>query len=128
MGELGKRVAVAAVGIPVVVGALWVGGWALGVLVSAAAGVAAAEFYHLAEARGVRPFSVLGIVAAGALVLIATANPTPEALGAPFLGVALVVTLISLGGAVWLRWPGGEPLGAVSVTVAGVLYTGGTLA
>ena len=128
MGELGKRVAVAAVGIPVVVGALWVGGWALGVLVAAAAGVAAAEFYHLAEARGVRPFSVLGIVAAGALVLIATANPTPGALGAPFLGVALVVTLISLGGAVWLRWPGGEPLGAVSITVAGVLYTGGTLA
>jgi phosphatidate cytidylyltransferase len=126
--ELSKRVAVAAVGIPLVTLALYVGGWILGALVAATAAVAANEFYRLAEARGVRPFSTLGAAAAGALVLLAAAGPTPAELGPLFMGVTLIVTLLSLAGAVWLRWPGGEPMAAVSVTVAGVLYTGGTLA
>jgi phosphatidate cytidylyltransferase len=126
--ELSKRVAVAAVGIPLVLGALYVGGWALGALVSTAAAIAAWELYRIAEARGIRPFSALGAAAAGALVLLATARPTPDGLGPLFIGVTVAVTLLSLGGAVWLRWPGGDPLAAVSVTVAGVLYTGGTLA
>jgi phosphatidate cytidylyltransferase len=126
--ELSKRVAVAAVGIPLVTLALYVGGWILGALVAAAAAVAANEFYRLAEARGVRPFSMLGAAAAGALVLLAAAGPTPAQLGPLFMGVTSIVTLLSLAGAVWLRWPGGEPMAAVSVTVAGVLYTGGTLA
>jgi phosphatidate cytidylyltransferase len=42
--------------------------------------------------------------------------------------VILVVMLLALAGAIWLRWPGGEPLAAVSITVTGVIYTGGTLA
>jgi phosphatidate cytidylyltransferase len=90
--------------------------------------VAAAEFYRLAEARGVRPFTTLGVTAAGALVLLATARPSPGDLGPPLLGVLLVVTLLSMGGAVWLRWPGGDPLAAISMTVTGVLYAGATLA
>jgi phosphatidate cytidylyltransferase len=128
LSELAKRWAVAAVGIPVVVGALYLGGWALGVLVAVCAALAAAEFYRLAEARGVRPLTGLGVTAAGALVLLATALPSPADLGPAFLGVMLIVTLLSLGGAVWLRWTGGEPLAAVSITEAGVIYTGGTLA
>jgi phosphatidate cytidylyltransferase len=128
LSELAKRWAVAAVGIPVVVGALYLGGWALGALVAASAAVAAREFYRLAEARGVRPFTSLGVTAAGALVLLATALPSPADLGPVFLAVMLVVTMLSLGGAVWLRWPGGEPIAAVSITVAGVVYTGATLA
>jgi phosphatidate cytidylyltransferase len=126
--ELGKRVAVALVGIPMVLGALYAGGWVLGALVAGAAVLAAIEFYRLAEVRGVRPFSMLGATAAGALVLLATARPTPDGFGPTFLAVTIAVTLLSLGGAVWLRWPGGDPLSAVSITVAGVLYTGGALA
>lgn len=119
---------VAVVGIPVVLGALYLGGWVLGVLVAAVAAAAAAEFYGLAEAKGVRPFAALGTASSGALVLLATAGPSAAALGAAALGVLLGVALLSLGGAVWLRWPAGEPLAAVSVTVAGVVYTGVTLA
>ena len=126
--ELSRRVAVAAVGIPLVIGALYIGGWALGALVAGAAVIAALEFYRLAEVRGVRPFSALGGAASGALVLLATARPTPDGLGPLFLGVTIAVTLLSLAGAIWLRWPGGDPLAAASITVAGVLYTGGTLA
>jgi phosphatidate cytidylyltransferase len=127
-GELARRVAVAGVGIPVVLGALWAGGWVLGVLVSVVAFLAAWEFYRLTATRGVRPFAEMGAAASGAVVLLATAHPTLWDAAPPVLVVLLAVTLASLAGAAWLRWPGGEPLEAVSVTVTGVVYTGVTLA
>ena len=126
--ELSRRVGVAALGIPLVLGAIYLGGWVLGVFVAAVAALAALEFYRLAEVRGTRPFTVVGATAAGALVLLATARPSLAELAPPLVGVMVAVTLISLCGAIWLRGPEGEPLEAVSVTVAGVLYTGATLA
>lgn len=127
-GELASRLAVALVGIPVVLAALWLGGWYLGALLAAVAAVAAIELCRLAEARGQRPFTALAAAASGALVLLATAEPTPPGLGPAVVAVLVAVTLLSLGGAIWLRWPGGEPLAALSVTVTAVLYTGATLA
>ena len=126
--DLIRRVGVAAVGIPVVLGLLWWGGWPLGMLVAAAASLSAWEFYRLAEVRGGRPFSGLGTLAAGALVLFATALPQPFPYGVLSLGLVLAVALLAMAGAIWLRWPGGEPLEAVGTTVLGVLYTGATLA
>jgi phosphatidate cytidylyltransferase len=127
-GELGRRVAVAAVGIPAVMGALLLGGWVLGALVAGVAALAAREFYALAEAGGVQPFVLPGAGAAAALVLLATARPTPESLAPPAFALLVSLTLACLVGAIWLRWPQGGPLGAVSATVLGVLYTGATLA
>ncbi|MGD2067887.1 MAG: phosphatidate cytidylyltransferase [Gemmatimonadota bacterium] len=126
--DLGRRVAVALVGIPLVLGALYLGSWVLGGLVAVVAWLAAREFYGLARARGVRPFAAVGALAAGALVLLATAYPTPVAAAPPAAAVLVVVTLLSLAGAVWLRWPGGEPMAAVGATVTGVVYIGFTLA
>ena len=127
-GELFKRVAVAAVGIPVVLAALWLGGWVLGGLVAAVAVLATTELYGLARARGVEAFAITGSAASGAVVLIATAYPTPAQASAPVLAVLVAVALIALGGSVWLRWPGGEPLASVGVTLLGPVYVGGTLA
>ena len=128
-GELGRRVAVAAVGIPVVLATIWVGGWPLAVLLAAAAGVAAHEFYGLARARGVEPFATVGVAAAAALVLLARGVAGGYAAWAP---VALGLLVLLLAGcvvaAVWLRWPAGEPVTAAALTVAGALYTGGALA
>jgi len=126
--ELMRRVAVAVVGIPVVLGLLWLGGWALGLLVAAAATLAAVEFYRLSEARGGRPFTGLGALGAGGLVLLATASPSPQLFALLFMGVTVTVLLLALAGSTWLRWPGGEPLEAIGSTVVGMLYTGGTLA
>lgn len=126
--DLGSRVVVAALGIPVVLGALYLGGWALGVMAAAAAAVAALEFYRLSEARGQRPFAAAGAAASGAVVLLAVGTPSPAAFGGAFLGVLLALALATLGGAVWLRWPGGDPLAAWSVTLTGVVYTGATFA
>jgi len=126
--ELFQRVVVAALGIPVVLGALYAGGMLLGLLLAAVSTLGAIEFYRLAEARGARPFVPLGAFASGALVLVVAGWPTPEVAGPNMAGGVLALLLVSLAASVWLRWPDGHPLSAVSVTVTGVLYTGATLA
>lgn len=127
-GDLASRMAVAGVGIPAVLAALWVGGWLLGSVLAAGAVIATAELFGLAAAQGARPFGVTGMATSGAIILLATAHPTPAQAAAPVLAVLVAVTLIMLGGSVWLRWPGGEPLGAVAVTLLGPVYIGCTLA
>ena len=128
MSELGRRVAVAAVGIPVVLAALWFGGWALGALIAAAAVLATMELYRLASAQGVQPFAVTGAAGSGAIVLLATAYPTPAQAAAAVLAVLIAVALVALAASVFLRWPGGEPLASVAITLLGPVYVGCTLA
>ena len=121
------RIAVAAVGIPVVLALLWLGGWPLGLLVAAVAALSAREFYGLAEKKGLGPFTPVGVAAAGALVLLATGFPSAASYAPFFLAVTMIVALSTLAGSIWLRWPAGQPLEAVAVTLMGVLYTGGSL-
>ena len=116
------------VGIPLVLGALWLGGWAFGGVLAVAAVIATGELYGLAAARGVRAFAAPGMAAAGAVVLLATAYPSPAAAGSLVLGLLVALVLASLAASVWLRWPGGEPLAAIAVTVLGPIYVGCTLA
>jgi phosphatidate cytidylyltransferase len=118
---------VAVVGIPTVLAALWLGGWVFGALIAGAAVVATYELYGLATARGVEPFSATGMSASGAIVLMAVALPSPVAAAPAVLAVLMAVTLITLAASVWLRWPAGEPLASVAVTVMGVIYLGCTL-
>jgi phosphatidate cytidylyltransferase len=126
-GELGRRVAVAVVGIPLVLASLYMGGWWFGVVLAAAAMIATAELFGLVAARGGRPYGVTGVVASGAIVLLATAEPTPAAAGGYILAVLVALVLITLTASVWLRWPAGEPQAAVAVTLLGTVYVGGTL-
>lgn len=127
-GDLLARVGVAVVGIPVVLGALWAGGWILGGLLAVFAAVGAWEFYALMRLRGDHPFGLLGSGAAAGMVLLATANPdfalfAPQAL-ALLLGLAGAILALSLV----LRWPGGSPAGALGSTLGGVVYVGVPLA
>jgi phosphatidate cytidylyltransferase len=126
-GELPRRLAVAALGIPVVLGALYFGSWVLGGLVALAAAIGAGEFFAIARARGTRPFGAVGILAAAGVVLLAVAVP-PAALAAWAAAGAVFLALVLLGGSVWLRWPDGTPLGDVGATLFGIVYTGGALA
>lgn len=127
-GELPRRVAVAVVGIPLVLGALYAGGWVLGALIAAAAALGAREFFDLARARGARPYGLAGVVGAAGLVLLATAAPRLEEAGAPMLAGLVALGLVLFGLSVWRRWPEGRPLADTATTLAGVLYTGGALA
>lgn len=127
-GDLTRRVAVAAVGIPLGIWIIYLGGWVLAGVLGLVAALGAREFYLLAEARGVRPLDVPGITVAVALVVLAGVRPTFVELAPWAFGLLFFLTLFCLAAVIWMRWPGGAPLGAVSSTVAGALYTGGALA
>ena len=125
MREFPKRVLVAIVLIPIVLGCVWAGGPALVTMLSLASGLAAWEFYRLAEARGTRALSAPGI-ALSALI--------PVLVHARFLGlwvppvslVALVVPVL-LTLALFTRGVSLAPMAAVGATLTGVVYTGGML-
>lgn len=127
-GDLGKRLAVAAVGLPTAVVVIYAGGWALGGLLAVVAALAAGEYYRLAAAAGIRAFVLPGVLLAGAMVLAATALPAPGTV-APVLWELLTAFLLLLSViAIWDRGVDGRPLSAVAVTVTGALLPGATLA
>jgi phosphatidate cytidylyltransferase len=126
--ELTKRVAVAAVGVPFALILLYLGGWPLAVVLALIAAGAAAEFYRLAGQRGVRPFVPAGAVLAAAPVLLAAWFDMPADAAAWSWRVFVGATLLVAVAAIFLRGVDGSPLAVIAVTVAGALFTGGTLA
>lgn len=56
------RVVTGAIGIPIVLGAVWFGGWLFFVFMCLAITGAMLEYYWLCEAKGARPHKALGIV------------------------------------------------------------------
>jgi phosphatidate cytidylyltransferase len=126
-GELAKRVAVAAVGIPLVVVVLYLGRWAMGPVLALFCAGAALEFYRLAERHEIRPLRMPGAAAAAAAILIAMVHPTVGA-AAPLLwnGLLLFTLLIAMV-TIWERGPDGRPLMALAVTVLGALVPGAAL-
>lgn len=126
--ELGRRVVVAVIGIPLTLVAIAAGGWVLGGLIALAAALGAREYYRLGTTKGERPFAAAGVVCAAALPLAAVALPTPERLALFAGGLMVVLSLATLAAAVWARGPEGRPLGAVAHTLFGVVYVGATLA
>jgi phosphatidate cytidylyltransferase len=127
-GDLGRRVAVAAVGIPIGIGIIYVGGWILGGVLAFIAVLGAREFYRMAALRGGRPFALLGGGASALVVLLATWRPHIDQLAIGAWAITVALLLVSLGAAVFRRGPDGSPLSSASGTVAGFLYVGGTLA
>jgi phosphatidate cytidylyltransferase len=127
-GDLPKRVAVAAVGIPLAVAVVYAGGWVLGIVLALVAAGAALELYRLSALQGARPFAYPGAALAAALVLLAVIHPTPARAAAALWVMVLVATLALAAAAIWARGADGLPLEAVAVTLFGALLTGGTLA
>jgi phosphatidate cytidylyltransferase len=126
-GELTKRVAVAAVGIPVAVLVLYIGGWALAALLAVIAGLGAAEFLRIARQREIFPVTLITIVGAIAFVLIAAVRPAPV-MAAPWFWLLLTAALLlAVSAVIWTRGVEGRPLSASAATLLGLLLTGGTL-
>jgi phosphatidate cytidylyltransferase len=126
--DLGRRVAVAAVGIPLGVLLVWAGGWPLAGVIALLAALGTSEVFGLAEARGWRPFPWIGIPASVLLVLWAQASGSFAVWAGPAWAILLVGGLGALAAAVFRRGPGGDPLPAVGSTLFGIVYVGGTLA
>lgn len=108
-----RRVLTALVGLPLIVGAVWMGGWVFAALVALVCGIAQREFYALARAAGTNPKSVWGL-AAGACVAVAALWPA-GLLVALLLGVAYFCTTP-------FRNDRSHPLLDVAATFAGVVY------
>ncbi len=117
----------AAVGIPLAVVVIYLGGWALAANVAGIAVVSALEFYRLAEPKSVRPLKELGGAIAVAFVVLAAIDPSAGPDGARF-GTAVVVAMLAIGVvAIWSRGVSGQPLLASSTTLTGAVYTGAML-
>lgn len=126
-GELTKRVAVAAIGIPIAIAIIYIGGWALAGLLALIAGIGAAEFMRLARQREVHPVPFLTIGGAVAFLIIAALKPTP-AQAAPWFWLLLTVAvLLAITAVIWTRGVEGRPLASSAATLMGMLLTGGTL-
>lgn len=126
--ELGSRLLVAGIGIPLAIWLIYLGGWFLGGLMGLAAALSASEYYGIARAKGGNPLVWLGVPAAGSMSLLATLYPTyAEFSQWAFAGV-LAVGLISVASVLWIRWPEGNPLADAASTTTGVVYAGVTLA
>lgn len=121
-GDLGRRIWVAAVGIPLGFLLLYLGGWYLTAAILFLAVLGTREAYGLAEARGWRPFQLPGLVAAAILILAAGALGSYQAWAPVALAVIVVLVPGTLAGAVFRRGPTGDPLLAVGTTLLGLAY------
>lgn len=125
MSELTRRVAFSVVAVPLALAIVVAGGAALAGLLAVASAIAAWEFFRIARAAGHAPLSDIGCALAGLF---------PLAVHAVYLGLVqprivylAIVLILLLSISIWARGAAGSPLGAVAVTVLGVLYTGGLL-
>lgn len=126
--NLVRRVAFAAVAIPLALGLVWYGGMMLALVLGVAGALGARELFDLAARSGVRAIRPLGIASAALLPpLVYAAGVTAEAREWavhwwPYL-VALWVLLL-LGWVLAVRRPTDQPMAAAGITLLAVLYTG----
>ena len=125
MSELAKRILSALVAAPLALVMIYLGGLPLAVFLSVVSVGCAWEFYRIAAAGGAEPLDPLGIPLAGAVPLVVYSSAVN--LYRPTLAVPAVVVLVILAAVIWARGTHRHPLGAASVTVMGVIYTGGLL-
>ena len=125
MSDLAKRIISALIAAPVALIMIYLGSLPLATFLAAVSAGCAWEFYRIAAAGGVEPLDPLGIPLAGAVPLAVYAAGI--GLYRPSLVVPAVAMLIILTAVIWTRGPQRRPLGAASLTVMGILYTGGLL-
>jgi phosphatidate cytidylyltransferase len=126
LSNLAARVLVAVVAIPLVIGAVYVGGVLLAVVLGIVSALAARELYEIAEHGGYTPFARTGTVLAFLLPLAVhyfrEGRFVPPEIA---LGAIVILALFTL--ALFRRTPEQHPLGATAVTLVGVMYTAGFL-
>ncbi len=118
--NLALRVASAAIGIPIVLGINYLGGWIFGSAVAAVAGLGCFELYGLFRRATYAPTSALGVPAAAAFAAI----PMMQR-GTADGWIALLVALLVIGGTYALR-PGSDRKRLLdwTLTVIGAVYVG----
>ncbi len=124
--QLAKRVAVAAIGIPTAIAAIYLGGWILVSLLAALGVLGAQEFRRLAQGRGSFPGAASYAGAALFPVLVYLSLPQRGGLEFRFLLLISAFWLMAAAGLSSLaRAPERSPLSATSFSLAAALYAGG---
>ena len=120
--ETATRTAVAAVGIPIAVAAMYFGGWVLAALLALCAVLAARELFRMAELKRAFPLGIVGLLGAAGLIAIAALEPE-RGIDTPLLFAGVVVIVLgALTASIWQRGVQGEPLLSVAVTIMGAVY------
>jgi phosphatidate cytidylyltransferase len=120
VSELTRRIIFAVIAAPVAIAIVYVGDWALAILLSVLAALAAWELYRIARESGSLPLEPAGIGLAALLPIAVHA----QRLGLYTLSLTTLVALALLlfASAIWLRGPAGKPLASVAITAFGVMY------
>ncbi|QGP93230.1 Cytidylyltransferase family protein [Neomoorella glycerini] len=117
---LGTRILVALVGIPLLLGAAYLGGWWFLLLVILLALTGLVEFYHLAARLKLKPLVPAGITGGLMFILLAYLHKGMVA----WLGAGLTVGMLLLFLALFPRLAAAD----VAITLLGSWYVGGLLA
>ena len=118
-----RRVAFAAVAIPVTIALVWQGGWWLTALVSLVALLGVREVYRFARQKGTRPFGGIGLPVAALVPVLAWQALGPAQLEiVPYLIFAPLGLLALLMVALATRKPDEHPMASVAITWFGVAY------
>lgn len=122
--NLVRRIAFAAIAIPLLVMVVWAGEWPLAILLAATAVLGTGELFDLAARAGVRPFRHLGrLIAALVPLTLLAAIMAPGVWLTQQWGYLLVLALLLLLlVAVFTRSPAEHPLASVAVTLFGIVY------
>ena len=122
MSELTRRIIFAVIAAPASIALIYFGDWALAIVLSVLAALAAWEFFRLARETGALPLEPAGIALAALLPIAVHA----QRLGVYSLSLTAVVAMILVlfSSTIWLRGPLGKPLSSVSITAFGILYAG----
>ena len=122
MSELTRRTLFALIAAPLGILFVYLGGAPLATMLGVISALGAWEIQRMATANGVEPLMPVGIVVAGLI---------PVAVHGYYLGVfhlsltaGVVLFLILLASAIWLRGPARRPINSVALTVVGALYPG----
>ncbi len=126
--NLVRRIAFAAVAIPMAILVVWVGGWPLALLVATIAVLGAGEVFDLARHQGIEALRPLGLGLAALIPLVGYLQLVNIAAAdflvdwSAYLVPLLVVILLTA--ALAARPATARPLGAIAVTGFGVAYAG----
>ncbi|HEU4558790.1 MAG TPA: phosphatidate cytidylyltransferase [Longimicrobium sp.] len=120
--ETATRTAVAAVGIPIAVGAMYLGGWVLAALLAICAMLATRELFRMAELKRAFPIGWVGLGGVALLIALAAVHPD-RGIGNPLpTAGAVLVLLAALTAAIWQNGVSNEPLLSIAVTWMGAVY------
>jgi phosphatidate cytidylyltransferase len=120
--ETATRTAVAAVGIPLAVAAMYLGGWVLATLLAVCAALATRELFKMAELKRAFPIGWVGVLGTAGLIALAAVDPA-RGLDTPLpVAGAVLVIVAALTASIWQRGVENEPLLSVAVTLMGAFY------